>query len=253
MTRNVALTGVYGGTFNPIHLGHLRAAEEVVEALGLVRMLFVPSAEPPHKPRERGDIASARERLAWARLAVSGNPRFQVDPIEVERRGSSYSVDTLRELGQRLAPELPVFTIGRDAFVEMDTWREPETIFTLAHIAVTTRPEMRRVRPIDAAPNESVPSTTGGSGAKGATLREWLPDCVRDHIELAPDGRSGRHRNANTWIRLIEVTDLDISASDIRERIQHRLSTRYLLPEAVRDAVDKSGAYADSGGRVEPA
>lgn len=234
MTRATALTGVYGGTFNPIHLGHLRAAEEVVEELGLERMLFVPSAQPPHKPSDGGSIAPASDRLAWVRLAVSGNPCFQVDPIEVERDGRSYSVDTLRELGKRLAPELPVFTIGRDAFVEMDTWREPEAIFTLAHIAVTTRPE-----------------SDAHLGA--VDLKGWLPECLRGQFDLAPDGRSGRHRSAGTWIRLIEVTDLEISASDIRQRIQDGRSTRYLLPDAVREAVEKTGAYAaHPGERVEP-
>lgn len=233
-----SLTGVYGGTFNPIHLGHLRAAEEVVEALGLTRMLFVPSAEPPHKPTGEGRIAPASERLAWARLAVAGNPRFEVDAIEVERRGPSYSVDTLRELGARLAPELPVFTIGRDAFVEMGSWREPEAIFTLAHIAVTTRPDIH-------------PTSQSAAPQEAAHLAAWLPECVRDEIEVSPDGRSGRHRKANTWVRLIEVTDLDISASDIRQRIRSGRSTRYLLPEAVREAVEKSGAYAGNGGPVE--
>ena len=225
--------GVYGGTFNPIHLGHLRAAEEVVETLGLARMLFVPSAEPPHKPAGTGHIAPASDRLTWAQLAVAGNPRFEVDPIEVERRGPSYSVDTLRELGTRLAPELPVFTIGRDAFVEMGSWREPEAIFTLAHIAVTTRPD--------------IDNTSPSAAKEAAHLAAWLPSCVRADIEVAADGRSGRHRAANTWIRLIEVTDLDISASDIRQRIGTERSTRYLLPEAVREAVEKSGAYAASG------
>ena len=97
--------GVYGGTFNPIHLGHLRAAEEVVEVLDLERMLFVPSAEPPHKEAAEADvIAPARDRLHWVRLAVKDNPRFEADPIEVEREGLSYAVHTLSALGERLAP-----------------------------------------------------------------------------------------------------------------------------------------------------
>jgi nicotinate-nucleotide adenylyltransferase len=211
-----------GGTFNPIHVGHLRAAEEVVDALGLERMLFVPSAEPPHKTARVGDpIAPARERLAWVRIAIEGNPAFGVDDLEIERGGRSYAVDTLSVLAERLAPGRPVFLIGHDAFVEVGTWREPERLFELAHWAVITRPPV-----------------TGGS------LADWLPKRVRDDIELAPDGLSGAHRRADTWIRLLEIPALDISASEIRARLRAGRSVRYLLPEAVRKAVLESGAYA---------
>ena len=125
MTRP-SRVGIYGGTFNPIHIGHLRAAEEVAEALDLERVIFVPSARPPHKCEEPDDpIAAARDRLAWVRAAVAGNPRFEVDDLEVERGGASYAVETLRTLGSRWGR--PVFIIGHDAFVEIDTWREPES------------------------------------------------------------------------------------------------------------------------------
>lgn len=211
--------GVFGGTFNPIHVGHLRAAEEVAEELGLERVVFVPSFRPPHKAGE--PVAPAAQRLAWVRTAIADNPRFEVDPIEVERGGHSYSVDTLRTIGARVAPELPVFMIGCDAFVEVGTWREPETLFTLAHFAVTTRPPV----------NEG-------------SLADWLPKCVRDEIELAPDGRSGRHRAAGTWLRLVEISALDVSASEIRARLRAGRSVRYLLPGALHDEVVGSGAYA---------
>jgi nicotinate-nucleotide adenylyltransferase len=108
---SVGLIGVYGGTFNPIHVGHLRAAEEVAEALGLSRVIFVPSATPPHKSDERDDaIAPAADRLTWVRLAISGNPRFEASAIEVERGGASYLVDTLRELRAEIAPDEAVFS-----------------------------------------------------------------------------------------------------------------------------------------------
>jgi nicotinate-nucleotide adenylyltransferase len=219
--------GVYGGTFNPIHLGHLRAAEEVAELLDLERMLFVPSAEPPHKEAAASDvIAPACDRLHWVRLAVKDNPRFEADPIEVERQGLSYAVHTLSSLGERLAPQLPVFIVGHDAFVEMGSWRDPETLFARAHMAVTTRPPVR-----------------------GGRLDAWLPECVRDDFEVAADGRSAQHRRAGTWIRLVELTALDISATEIRRRLREGHSVRYLLPAAVQEAVESSRHYGGSGRR----
>jgi nicotinate-nucleotide adenylyltransferase len=212
--------GVYGGTFNPIHVGHLRAAEEVAEALELERVLFVPSATPPHKLDGAEEIAPAELRLAWTRLAVEGNARFAVDPIEVERGGASYLVDTLRDLAAALAPAELVFLVGSDAFAEMGTWREPRALFALAHYAVMVRPPLR-----------------------GGRLGDWLPDVVRSDVEIAPDGRSGRHRSAPTWLRLVEIAGFEVSASDVRRRLQEGRSVRYLLPEAVREAVLASGAY----------
>jgi nicotinate-nucleotide adenylyltransferase len=217
-----ARVGIFGGTFNPIHLGHLHAAEEVVEALGLERMLFVPSGEPPHKLGSRHDpIAPAGLRLAWVRAATTGNPRFAVDALEVERGGTSYSVETLRTLGEQIAPDLPVFVLGADAFAEVGTWREPEALFTLANFAVITRPG----RPADAA-------------------HDWLPARVRGAFEVARDGRSARHRESGTWARLLEIAALDISASEIRARLRSGRSVRYLLPETIREAVLQSRVYA---------
>lgn len=219
MTRPI---GLFGGTFNPVHVGHLRAAEEVAEQLGLERMVFVPSAVPPHKGRRDGaTIAPADRRLAWVRAAVADNPRFEVDPLEIERGGSSYSVDTLRAFHARRTAEPPVFVIGCDAFVEIGEWREPEALFALAHFAVMTRPP-------------------GGDG----TLRDWLPKPLADAVELDADGRTGRHREAGTWLRLMEISALDVSASDIRRRLREGRSVRYLLPETVRRAVEQSGVYA---------
>ena len=104
--------GVLGGTFNPIHIGHLRAAEEASEILGLDRMVFVPSAEPPHKEGVDEVIAPAELRCDWVRRAIADNPRFALDLLEIERPGPSYSVDTLRSFGEQMAPEKPVFVIG---------------------------------------------------------------------------------------------------------------------------------------------
>jgi len=229
MTRNSGV-GIYGGTFNPIHVGHLRAAEEAAEILGLDRVTFVPSAQPPHKRASEDDpIAPAEERLAWVRSAVAGNPRFDVDAIEVERGGASFAVDTLRSIGSKIAPALPVFIIGYDAFVELGSWREPNTLLTLANFAVTTRPPVIR-----------------------RSLSEWLPAIYRDCVEIAPDGLSGRHRTAGTWIRLIEISRLDISSSDIRARLRAGRSVRYLIPNGAHAAITESGAYDVSAKNEQP-
>jgi nicotinate-nucleotide adenylyltransferase len=224
MTRTERV-GIFGGTFNPIHLGHLRAAEETREILGLERILFVPSAQPPHKSGGES-IAPAPQRLRWVRTALEGHPGFAVDDLEIERGGRSYSVDTLREIGARSAPELPVFVLGCDAFAELGTWREPEALFSLAHFAVMTRP----------------PAACGALG-------DWLPKCIRDEVELDADGRSGRYHKAATWIRLLPILALDISSSDIRARIRAGRSVRYLVPESVREEIERCDAYAAGGSR----
>jgi nicotinate-nucleotide adenylyltransferase len=211
--------GVFGGTFNPIHWGHLRAAEEVAEQLELERLLFVPSASPPHKANS--GVAPARQRLAWVRDAIADNPRFAVDPLEIERGGRSYSVETLQEIGSRLAPEYPVFVIGCDAFSEMADWREPEALLALAHFAVMTRP-----------PNHA------------GTLHDWLPRPLAGAFELSDDGRSGRHRTTGCWLRLVEVSALDVSSSGVRRCLREGRSVRYLLPETIRHDVEKNGGYA---------
>jgi nicotinate-nucleotide adenylyltransferase len=201
----------------------------------------VPSADPPHKQGGAADpLAPAKLRLDWVRLAIAGNPRFEAESLEVERGGRSYSVDTLRALGRRLAPERPVFLIGHDAFALVDTWRDPEAIFGLAHFAVIIRPD-------------GSPLASGSLRGRSAALRpadrgslaDWLPKRVRDEVEVAPDGRSGVHR-AGTWIRVLEIAGLDVSASDLRARLRAGRSVRYLLPERVREAVMQTGVYGSS-------
>jgi nicotinate-nucleotide adenylyltransferase len=212
--------GVFGGTFNPIHLGHLHAAEEVREQLDLERMLLVPSAEPPHKTDSAGDpLAPAELRLAWARAAVADSPKLEVDPLEIERDGPSYTIDTLRVIAKRTAPEPPVFVIGCDAFALMSSWREPEALFEIAHVAVMARP------PFD------------------GSLADWLPECARPHYDIDRSGRIARHRRAPTWIRAVDVGALDISSSDVRERIRKGRSIRYLVPEGIRQAILDSRVY----------
>jgi nicotinate-nucleotide adenylyltransferase len=219
-----APTGILGGTFNPIHVGHLRAAEEVREALGLARVVFVPSADPPLKRGGAERIAPARERLAWVELAIRGNPAFAADALELERAGPSYTVDTLRVFATRLAPERPVFIVGSDAFADLASWREPKALLELAHFAVVTRPPVR-----------------------GGALGDWIPAELAAELILAPGGQEARHRSAGTWLRHVPIRALDVSATELRRRLSEGRSVRYLLPDPVLDAVVQSGVYANRG------
>ncbi len=214
--------GLFGGTFNPIHLGHLRAAEEVREALALERILFIPSRVPPHKQQhESGPIASPAQRLDWVEQAISAHENFRVDRIEIDREGPSYLVDTLtavRDRGPGAAN--PVFIVGEDAFVEMGEWREPERIFGLADFAVMTRP----------------PGQPGD-------LEEWIPKIARAAFDFDRNGRRARHNRAGTQIELVTITALDISSSQVREACREERSIRFLVPESIREAIEKSGEY----------
>jgi nicotinate-nucleotide adenylyltransferase len=213
--------GVLGGTFNPIHLGHLRAAEEVAEALGLERVLLVPSAQPPHKPSGGANpIAPGELRLAWVTAACADNPRLEPCDLEIARGGPSYTVDTLRALAEQVAPARPVFIIGSDAFAELGTWREPKQLFALADFAVMARP-----------------------GTPG-TLADWIPEILRGDFDLEPGAASARHRATGGAMRAVAISALDVSSSDIRERVRRGRSIRYLVPETVRRDIEASGIYA---------
>ncbi len=221
VSRGDSDVGLYGGTFNPIHRGHLVAAGEVADRLGLREVRFIPSWSPPHKAG--GVIAPAADRLEWVRLAVAEDPRFVVDPIEVERGGASFLVDTLEAIGARMAPARPVFLVGSDAFREMGSWRAPRELFALAHYAVMNRPP------------------------EAPDLAAWIPEVVRDDLQLAPDGASATHRSAGTWVRAVSIEGLEMSASAIRARLREGRSIRYWVPEAARAAIEACPAYRSQG------
>ncbi len=136
MTERRAL-GILGGTFDPPHVGHLMVAQDVLEALGLDRVVFVPARVPPHK--EGLSISPPDVRLAMLRAAVGDDPRFEVSELELRREGASYSVDTLRRLREERPEHELFFIIGADQFAELDTWREPEEIARLARLVVIPR------------------------------------------------------------------------------------------------------------------
>lgn len=213
--------GIYGGTFNPIHRGHLKAAREVANALQLDRVIFVPSAHPPHKS-ELADvtIAPATDRMHWVELAVDGIEDFDVNGLELERGGASYSIDTIRRFKEELAPAHLFFILGYDAFIEMGTWRAPEEIMEEVDIVVMSRP------PFELGP-----------------LGDWLPDFARNLYVVAEDGKSATHKHGPCKILVLDIDALEISASQIRSRLERGESIDEQVPEAALDAIVSSGQY----------
>jgi nicotinate-nucleotide adenylyltransferase len=177
-------TGVLGGTFDPIHLGHLAAARAAMDCAKLDRVLFVPTGVPPHRPQT---VAGADDRFEMCRLAVAGEKRFEISDLELRRPGASYTVDTLREL-HRLYPGEELFLVlGWDAAKLLDTWHEPEEVRRLARVVIVTRPgsgspvtltEMLCERPT---PNISG-SELRRAIARGDDVSDRLPDPVAAYI-----------------------------------------------------------------------
>lgn len=214
--------GVFGGTFDPVHFGHLRLAEEAVDRLGLAGVRWIPAGRPAL--RDTPSVAAA-ERLAMVRLAIAGNPRFSLDPAEVETASPSFTVPTLERLRQDAAcgGERPlVLLVGNDAFAGLTAWHRWEHLFELAHVAVAHRPGY----PIDV---DNLPPTLAG------VFRQRSID---DPAGLAksPSGR----------IVSFAMTPLDISATRIRGALSKGDSVRYLLPDAVIEYIRQQCFYQEN-------
>ena len=194
----MARTGVLGGSFNPVHYGHLLLADEVLEALGLDRILFVPAGVPPHKSPAL--LARAEDRFAMVRLATAGHPRFEVSDLELRRAGPSYTVDTLEALG---IPRADLFlVVGSETFLDLLSWREPRRIAELAQLVVVPRvgsafdPDSAAARKIVREVGQeplivratSLPISASELRRRvreGRSLAFRLPDAVIAHIETA--------------------------------------------------------------------
>ncbi len=184
--------GLFGGTFDPVHLGHLRAAESAREALGLERVAFVPSAEPPHRPRP---LSPAEDRLAMCRLATAAHPSFLTWDLELRRAGPSYTVDTVAALVAERPDDDFVLIVGADTWPEMPSWREPQRLFSLVEVAVTARPGTQAEELAAPFPGCRGVSRVGGPALNisatavrersraGHSIRFLVPDTVADHIE----------------------------------------------------------------------
>jgi nicotinate-nucleotide adenylyltransferase len=211
--------GILGGTFDPIHFGHLRLAEELAEVLNISQVRFIPAGQPPHRGQPR---AATVHRLEMARRAVAGNPRFVLDAREIERDAPSYSVDTLAALRAELPPNASlVLFMGGDAFLGLTTWHEWRRLFDLAHIAVAHRPGYSLASWEDALPDPLRPLLSTRRCEQAAEIAE------------KPAGRVFLHT----------ITQLDISASQIRDRALRGKSLRYLLPDPVIDYINENHLY----------
>ncbi len=212
--------GVFGGTFDPVHFGHLRPAEEVRQRLGLDELHFVPAAVPPHK-RSRG-VTAAEHRWRMLAAAIGDHPFFRCSTYELDKGGPSYSIDTLDYFRRHCGGEL-YFIIGWDAFTEIETWKEFRRLFRLAHFVVMFR-------------------FLGDAVPVKPQSPEVFPVAIRGDFCYESEGVF-RHQHGNS-VFFQPVTRLDISSSMIRrERLAGR-SLAYLLPETVRRYIESHGLYA---------
>lgn len=209
--------GLFGGTFDPVHFGHLRAAQELIALLGLDLVIFIPAAEPPHKTSRV--ITPFEHRLQMVRLAIEGNHQFSFSDVENERPGKSYSIDTVRHfLESPDHPEL-YFITGQDAFDAITTWYHWDKLLGLCHFAVMTRP-----------------------GYENRGLDHILPrEIASRYIYDEDNDLFNDPRGRSVFFR--KTTFLDISSSDIRARIERGRNVRYLLPDSVIRYIEANRLY----------
>ncbi len=210
--------GIIGGTFNPIHLAHLRIAEEVRDRFDLAEVVFVPAASPPHKPLA-GDLPF-ETRFEMVRRAVAGNPAFAVSDIEGRRAGKSYSIDTLHALRQERPDDEFFFIIGSDSFIDFGMWRQYAAFFDCCNVVVVERP-----------------------GAVVAALDKVLPAAVAGQFCYYAAERRLAHRSGYS-VYYVEGVPLAISSTAIRELVRLDRSIRYLVPEGVEHYIKEQRLYA---------
>lgn len=209
------MIGILGGTFDPVHFGHLRPALEIAETFALDEVRFIPSARPPHRWQP---VASAQHRLEMVKLAIADTPGFVLDDREYHRPGSSYTVDTLQSIRDEVGDTPLVMLLGQDAFGSFTDWHEWKKILTLTHIVVSSRPGFV------------------------AAEQDWMQGRLCDSVE----GMLQKIRQqAAGGICFYEVTQLDISATNIREQQLKGKSSRYLLSKNVEDYIKQHRLYAD--------
>jgi nicotinate-nucleotide adenylyltransferase len=239
-TRGGRRVGVMGGGFNPIHFGHLRAAEEMAEGFGLDPVVFVPTAIPPHK----GGLSMAPfpHRFEMVKLSIEGRPGFVASDLEARLPGPSYTVNTLKALGRELEPGSELFfLIGFDSFGKVGSWHKFPELFELASFVVNVRP--------------AGPGTASGPPANPGS-KELLLELLAGFFGETPAWDGKKSACLIPGLRPVyyfEGTGLAISSTDIRSRLARGASARYLVPEATLDHLVRHGVYADSPTTRKPA
>ena len=217
--------GLFGGTFDPVHLGHLRAAVEVKEGFALDEVFMIPAALPPHKMP--GAVAAAADRLHMLNLALANTSGLKVSDVELNRSGPSYTIDTVQHFKQTLPGESRLFLImGLDAFLEIDTWKSYRELLTQIPLIVINRPN-------------------AGDRTSGVT-RKVMDDYIA--AKLSADysysaSRSAYLASGQQPIYVLEVTALDISSTRIRRAISKDRSINYLVPQKVAEYIRTKGIY----------
>jgi nicotinate-nucleotide adenylyltransferase len=212
--------GILGGTFDPIHLGHLRLAEEVGEAFNLEKLYLIPASSPPHKGGE--EVAPFHHRFEMARIAVEGSSLLTALDLEGRRKGLSYSIETLKEFHRFYPSDLELFfVLGTDAFLEIETWKDYRDLFSNAHFVVIQRPGI------------AFGKTRAHLSSLGIPFRE-----KGEGRFVGPSGHE---------VIFMETTVMDISSTQIREKVSEGKSIRYLVPEGVRCYISKTGLYRTHG------
>jgi nicotinate-nucleotide adenylyltransferase len=209
--------GILGGTFDPLHVGHLRAAEVVREALGLDEVLFVPSKSPPHKVAP--DVTEAKHRLRMVELAVENERFFNVSRVEVERDGPSYTIDTLSELSADRPESKFFFVAGTDSFIEIRTWHRWKELLSRHSFVVHERPGFPLER------------------ARALVSRELGAPAVE---ETAFDAELSSHR---PQVFLLQRDMLDVSSTGIRSSVREGRSIRFLVPDPVEAYIREFRLY----------
>jgi nicotinate-nucleotide adenylyltransferase len=215
----MALTGLFGGTFNPIHCGHLKAAEEVLRYFPLDRILFIPSYIPPHKNKK--EVVAVEHRLKMVEIACKGQSRFQVSDVEARKSEPSYSIVTLKKLRGISRGDRFYFIVGSDAFLEIETWKSYQQLLKECSFIVVSRPgfELKSL---------------------GKVMNKVKP---RNFIALGQPLDSGNRVLAEKVVYCLEIDSLNISSSEIRKKLQAGLPITGLVPEGVEEYINQHHLY----------
>ncbi len=213
--------GLFGGTFNPIHFGHINVSKEIKKQFGLDKIYMIPSAIPPHKRRQ--EVADAQDRLNMTRLAVSNLDGYLVSDVELNRSGPSYTIDTINHFSKVLPENSKTYLIlGMDAFLEIDTWMSYKELFTKLPLIIMSRP--------------------GTEYLKFQQLKTYIQDKISDNYWFEEEINCFMHHEKQS-IYLVRVAPYDISSTEIRKLIRQQKPLENVIPEQVEQYIRREGLY----------